>query len=146
VRCSPDHLWRGYTDPVLLMRWFCPLPWRVVECELEPRPGGAFHTVMQGPAGEREDGSGCFLELVPDRRVVWTNALLPGFRPSPVEPDGPGFGFTAIVEFEPTPAGGSVYRATVLHRTQADRDRHAAMGFEAGWSAALEQLVALAPS
>ncbi len=143
VPCSPAHLWRGYTDPALLMQWFCPRPWRVVECDLELRPGGAFRTVMQGPAGEREEGSGCFLELVPERRVVWTNALRPGFRPSPSDPDGPGFAFTAIVDFEPAP-GGAIYRATVCHRTRADRDSHVAMGFEAGWTAALEQLVALA--
>jgi uncharacterized protein YndB with AHSA1/START domain len=125
------------------MEWFCPRPWRVVACDLDLRPGGVFRTVMQGPAGEREEGSGCLLELVPERRFVWTNALLPGFRPAPVVEDASGFAFTAVVEFEPAP-GGALYRATVSHRTRADRDTHAAMGFEQGWSAALDQLVALA--
>jgi uncharacterized protein YndB with AHSA1/START domain len=142
VACSPDHLWRGYTDPALLMQWFCPRPWRVTSCDLDLRPGGAFRTVMEGPAGEREDNAGCFLELVPGRRVVWTNALEPGFRPAPDTGDGVGFVFTAIVEFEPAPEG-ALYRATVCHRTPADRERHAAMGFTEGWSAALAQLVAL---
>jgi uncharacterized protein YndB with AHSA1/START domain len=124
------------------MAWFCPRPWKVVECDLDLRPGGAFRTVMQGPEGERHDNTGCLLELVPDRRFVWTNALLPGFRPAPVSGDAMGFAFTSVVEFESAP-GGALYRATVSHRTRADRETNAAMGFEQGWSAALEQLVAL---
>jgi uncharacterized protein YndB with AHSA1/START domain len=39
--------------------------------------------------------------------------------------------------------GGTLYRATGRHATQADADQHAAMGFEVGWGLALDQLVAL---
>jgi uncharacterized protein YndB with AHSA1/START domain len=134
------HLWKGWTDPELLKKWFCPLPWRTVECEIELRPGGRFHTVMQGPGGERQDNEGVYLEVVPEKRLVWTNALVRGFRPAP-ESDL-GFLFTAIVEFE---ARGeqTLYRATVLHRRPEDRDMHARAGFEQGWTLALQQLVAL---
>jgi uncharacterized protein YndB with AHSA1/START domain len=98
---------------------------------------------MKGPNGERQDNSGCYLEVVPEKRLVWTNGLLPGFRPAPITDEG--FAFTAIVEWEPT-AEGLLYRAKVLHRTAADRDVHAKMGFEKGWGMALDQLCALPES
>ena len=97
---------------------------------------------MQGPNGERQENTGCYLEVVPERRLVWTGALLPDFRPAPVSEQG--FSFTAVVEFIAQPEGGAIYRATVMHRTSADRDAHANMGFEIGWGLALDQLLALA--
>jgi len=141
VPVPAERLWQGWTDPDLLVRWFTPAPWVTTEAEIDPRPGGAFRTVMRGPGGEEgADGTGCVLEAVPGRRLVWTSALGPGFRPH--EPQTEGFVFTAIIEFEPT-AEGTVYRATVRHATAADAEVHAAMGFEAGWGAALDQLVEL---
>ncbi len=141
VTCTPDHLWKGWTEPETLKKWFCPRPWKVTDAVVDLRPGGRFWTIMQGPQGERHENAGCFLELVPQRRIVWTSALLPGFRPAPVPEEG--FTFTAVVEFEPAP-GGSLYRATVMHRTESDREVHEKMGFEQGWGIALDQLLELA--
>ena len=140
VPVPPAHLWRGWTDADLLVKWFTPAPWVTSEAEIDARPGGIFRTVMEGPDGERNEGTGCVLEAVPDRRFAWTGALAPGFRPQPA-PEG-GFLFTAVVEFEPQ-GTGSRYRARVLHVGEADARQHATMGFEAGWGAALDQLVAL---
>ena len=138
VPVPPERIYACWTDADLLMPWFCPVPWKVVEAEVDPRPGGIFRTVMQGPEGERMDGgAGCFLELVPDRRIVWTDALGPGFRMR----DG-GF-FTGIVELEPDGSGGTRYRAIARHATAEGAKQHAEMGFHGGWGAALDQLVAL---
>lgn len=63
-----------------------------------------------------------------------------GFIPSP--PANPGFHFTAELIFEPI-NGGTRYTARVIHGNTEDRDQHQAMGFEVGWSAALDQLIAL---
>lgn len=140
VRVSAEHLWRGWTDPSVLVQWFTPAPWRTTEAEVDCRPGGIFRTVMEGPDGERNEGAGCILEAAPGRRLVWTSALLPGYVPAPaVEGD---FVFTAVIEMEPRD-GGARYRATLFHSTPEDARRHSEMGFEAGWSAALDQLVAL---
>ena len=38
------------------------------------RPGGIFRTVMCSPEGDRNEGNGCYLEVVPHRRLVWTAA------------------------------------------------------------------------
>jgi uncharacterized protein YndB with AHSA1/START domain len=129
-------LWRGWTEPALLTRWFTPTPWRTLDAEVDLRPGGIFRTVMQGPDGERHDHIGCWLEVVPHHRLAWTDALLPGFRPAP----NPFV--TATLTLDET-ADGTRYTAWVQHKDSTDRDRHAAMGFETGWAKALDQLVAL---
>jgi uncharacterized protein YndB with AHSA1/START domain len=145
VDLPPEPLWRGWTEPTLLMQWFTPAPWRTVDAELDLRPGGIFRTTMRSPEGESFDNAGCFLEVAPNRKLVWTNALEPGYRPARPSPDATAhdFVFTAIVTLEPE-GQGTRYTATALHRDRAGRDTHAQMGFHEGWGAALDQLVALA--
>ena len=141
VSVDADSLWRGFTEPELLVQWFTPAPWRTIAAEVDLRPGGIFRAVMRGPNGEEGDDSpGCVLDAVPGRRFVWTSALGPGFRPVD-RPEG-GFLMTAIIDLEPV-VGGTRYCATARHATEADARLHAEMGFEAGWGAALDQLVAL---
>lgn len=136
VALPAQALWRGWTEPALLTRWFTPAPWRTLSAEVELRPGGIFRTVMQGPDGATVDHLGCWLAVEPHRRLVWTDALLPGFRPAP----NPFVTATLTLEEK---GADTLYTALVQHKDQADRDRHAAMGFEQGWGAALDQLVAL---
>ena len=140
VALPPAAIWAAWTQPEQLMPWFCPRPWTTVACEIDLRPGGLFRTVMRSPEGQEFPNVGCYLEVVPERRLVWTNALAPGFRPVPASAAEGFFFFTAIVSLAPQGAG-TRYGARVVHATPADRDQHAAMGFEAGWGKALEQLV-----
>ena len=144
VNCPVSHLWSGWTEPELLKKWFCPRPWKVTDCEIDLRPGGRFWNVMQGPHGERQENLGCYLEVLPEKRLIWTGALLPDFRPAPENPHG--FVFTAVVEFESLPQGGALYRATVMHASPEGRETHEKMGFEQGWGMALDQLLELAKS
>lgn len=139
-------VWRAWTEPALLMPWFCPMPWKTIDCEIDLRPGGLFRTTMQSPEGAEFPNAGCYLEVVPQEKLVWTNALLPGYRPSKPAAtcgaDDAEFMFTATIEL--ADAGeGTRYTATVIHADEAGCQKHAAMGFEAGWGAALNQLVAM---
>lgn len=136
VAVPPRLVWRAWTEPDLLMKWFTPAPWRTTACEIDLRPGGKFRTVMEGPNGERNDSTGCFLAVEPERRLVFTDALGPGFRPT-----GGGF-MTASVTIEPM-AGGTLYTAVAFHKDEAAKTQHEEMGFHHGWGAALDQLVAL---
>ena len=71
------------------MPWFCPKPWTTVECEIDLKPGGLFRTVMRTPEGkDMPPGIGCYLEVIENTRLSWTNALLPGFRPAGKIEDG----------------------------------------------------------
>ena len=139
VDVPPALVYRAWTEPEHLKPWFCPKPWQTTDCEIDLRPGGKFRTVMQGPDGERHDNEGCWLEIVPGERIVWTGLMTSGYRPSSIPHEVPVF--TCILTF--TPEGkGTRYRAHVMHRDPSGKAAHEAMGFSAGWSAALDQLVA----
>jgi uncharacterized protein YndB with AHSA1/START domain len=140
VPITPEQCFEGWTVTDRLMPWFCPKPWRVVACEIDPRPGGIFSTTMQSPQGQNlPEGAGCFLDVEPPHRLVWTNLLGPGYIPQAIA--HPGFGFVCELRFDRLDSGGTRYQASVHHVDATGRDAHAAMGFEAGWSAALDQLV-----
>ena len=57
-------VWRAWTEPDLLMRWFCPLPWKTIDCEMDLQPGGMFRTTMQSPEGKNFPNSGCNLQVI----------------------------------------------------------------------------------
>lgn len=145
VDVPPQLVWRAWTEPALVTQWFTPAPWTTVDCEIDLRPGGLFRTVMRSPEGQDHENIGCYLDVVENQRLVWTDVLGPGYRPRTVDPDSPtqcGF-FTAFVLLEPA-GKGTRYVARALHRNVADRQRHEDMGFHQGWGTALDQLVAMA--
>jgi uncharacterized protein YndB with AHSA1/START domain len=139
VDVPPELVWAAWTVPEHVKKWFTPSPWVTTECEIDLRPGGIFRTVMRGPKGEQITNIGCFLEIAPSRRLVWTIALAPGYRPSDPSFDVPAF--TAIISLEPH-GKGTKYSALALHKDGESRDKHERMGFREGWGRALDQLVA----
>lgn len=140
IGISPELVWAAWTKPEHLLEWFVLAPWSMADCDVDLRPGGAFHTVMRSPEGEEFPSAGCYLEIVPNERLVWTSGLVPGFRPLP-RSGGDDLPFTAVIALEPT-SGGTECTATAIHRDEEDRVKHQEMGFHAGWGAALDQLVA----
>lgn len=138
-----ELIWKAWTQPAHLMPWFCPLPWRTIDCEIDLRPGGVFRTTMLSPEGQEFPNQGCYLEVIENEKLVWTNALLPGFRPAPATQGGHGdFAFTATIALS-VHGSGTRYTATVIHADEASCKQHAAMGFREGWGKALDQMVAL---
>jgi uncharacterized protein YndB with AHSA1/START domain len=137
VDVSPRLMWEAWTTPEHLKHWFVPRPWTIAACEVDLRPGGLFSTVMRSPEGQEFPNVGCYLEIVPEHRLVWTDALLAGWRPSP----NPFF--TAILEFMPE-GPGTRYKATAMHRDEDGRKKHEEMGFHHGWGTAVDQLAAYA--
>jgi len=140
VDVSPELIWKAWTTPSLLEKWFCPRPWKTVECEMDLRPGGKFKTVMISPEGERFPNLGCFLEVVENKKLVWTDALLPGFRPAIQPQSGAGLLFSAFIILEKHEKG-TKYMAIAKHKDEADCLKHAEMGFHQGWSIVLDQLI-----
>ena len=134
-----ELVWSAWTVPEQVTKWFTPAPWQTIACEIDLRPGGAFNTTMRSPEGQEFPNTGCYLEIVENEKLVWTNALAPGFRPSnPTFIDLP---FTAIITLEPH-RKGTKYTALAMHMDAEGRAKHAAMGFSDGWGKALDQLVA----
>ena len=136
VDVAPHLVWAAWTTPEHLKKWFAPTPYETVECEIDLRPGGIFRAVMRSPEGEMiDEGAGCVLEVVENRRLVWTAAMGPGFRPVAID-----LPFTAIISMEAA-GSGTRYRAVAVHGSTETRTRHEEMGFHQGWGAALDQLV-----
>lgn len=145
VDVPKELVWKAWTTPEMLKKWFTPAPWTTVDCELDLRSGGAFKTVMRSPEGEEFPHNGCYLEVCENERLVWTNAFEADFRPIVSPEQGTEcteFLFTAMILFE-SHGSGTKYTAIVLHATEEACAKHAAMGFEDGWGKALDQLVEL---
>ncbi|MDX1951883.1 MAG: SRPBCC family protein [Verrucomicrobiota bacterium] len=143
VDVPPALVWAAWTTPEHLMKWFTPKPWDTVECEIDLRPGGKFRTVMRSPEGENFPNIGCYLEIIPEKKLVWTDALLPGYRPAISQEGSCGItAFTGMILLEPE-GKGTKYTAVAIHKSEEERKKHEEMGFHQGWGAALDQLVAL---
>jgi uncharacterized protein YndB with AHSA1/START domain len=131
-----DKIWRCWTEPALLMQWFCPLPWKVTEARMDVRPGGASFMVMEGPEGQRFPNAGQYLEIRKNEKLVFTDAFVGDWEPS----EKPFF--TGIITLTDA-GGGTRYLARALHWSEADCHTHREMGFHEGWGKATDQLEAL---
>lgn len=129
-----DAVWRCWTEPDLLKQWFCPQPWSVPHAEFDLRPGGRMTTVMQGPTGERMENQGVWLEIVPQRRLTFTDAYSEGFVPT-ASPFMTGF-----VELSDAGDGATRMVWGARHASEEDTQKHLDMGFEQGWPIVADQL------
>jgi uncharacterized protein YndB with AHSA1/START domain len=134
-------VWKAWTEPEHLMKWFCPKPWQVTECQIDLRPGGKFRTVMQGPDGVPLNNEGCYLEVFENERLTWTSALLENYRPSTSTGDCVDFGFTAFITLEDAAGDGTKYTVQAIHPHEEARNQHNDRGFDQGWGTALMQMV-----
>ncbi|MBK7665748.1 MAG: SRPBCC family protein [Sterolibacteriaceae bacterium] len=136
IDAPPGKLFRAWTEPALLEQWFTPRPWTVARAETDVRPGGASLIVMRSPEGQEFPNRGVYLEVVRNRRLVFTDAYVCAWEPS----EKPFV--TVILTFEN--AGDKTrYTALVRHWTVADRQTHETMGFHDGWGRATDQLAEL---
>jgi uncharacterized protein YndB with AHSA1/START domain len=134
---TAEKLYKGWTTASLYPQWFCPKPWTVAEVELDVRAGGFSRMTMCGPDGERVPNQGVYLEVVPNKKIVFTDAYTADWEPNP------NLFFTGIVTFDALPDGKTRYTARAVHWTREKCEQHAAMGFHEGWGKAFDQLVEL---
>ena len=137
IAAPREKLFRAWTEPELLKQWFAPLPFTTPVAELDVRPGGSSLVVMRGPDGTDMPNRGVYLDVVPNERIVFTNAYTSAWEPS----EKPFM--TGILTFEDL-GGKTRYTALVRHWTVADREAHENMGFRQGWEICTDQLAALA--
>lgn len=137
ISASPDKLFQAWTQPELLKQWFAPLPFTTTTAELDVRPGGASLIVMRGPEGQEFPNRGVYLDVVENRKIVFTDAFTSAWVPS----EKPFM--TGIVTFEDIGGGQTRYTARALHWSAEDRDMHEKIGFHEGWGKCTDQLAAL---
>ena len=134
---SREALYRCWTDPELLKQWFAPAPWTTPVAELDVRVGGGNRIVMRSPDGKDFPNFGSYLEVLPDAKLVFTDAYTGDWQPS-AKPF-----MTVLLTFEQE-GDKTRYTARVRHWSKEDRDTHDKMGFHEGWGLCADQLERLA--
>ncbi len=137
IKAPRTTVWNAWANREIFARWWVPAPAKCKVVAMDLHPGGAFETEISeegGPFGPHIQG--CFLDIVAGQRIVFTNALVGGWRPArhPF--------ITAIITLADAPAG-TQYSALVRHKDEADKKRHAELGFLDGWGTVIDQLAAL---
>lgn len=132
-----EKVCRCWTEPALLKQWFAPKPYETPVVEVDVRPGGSSLFVMRGPDGQDMPNRGVYLDVVPNQRLVATDAFTEAWQPSEK-----AF-MTLILTFEKQ-GDKTRYTARFRHWTTEDREAHEKMGFHVGWGICTDQLAALA--
>jgi uncharacterized protein YndB with AHSA1/START domain len=127
-----ELVFRVWTEPVHLVRWWAPQGFTNPICEVDLRAGGAYRIVMRAPDGHEYPCQGVYREIVRPERIVFTNNAI-GEDGSPVLE-----GLTTVHFAE---EGG---KTTLTMRTRAkavvDFARAYLSGMEIGWSQSLDKL------
>jgi len=129
-----DVVYRAYTEH--MTEWFAPRPWTTPSAELDLRPGGFNRITMRSPEGQDMPNEGVFLEVVPNEKLVFTDAFKPGWVPA-----GP---FMVVVVTFTEEGSQTRYTARARHWTEEACKQHEAMGFVQGWSICADQLAEVA--
>ena len=132
-----EAVYKAWTTPELLMQWFAPKPYTTPSAQMDVRPGGANVITMRSPEGVDMPNRGVYLEVVPNEKLVFTDAYTKAWEPSQ-KPF-----MTVTLTFEDAGVGKTNYTARVLHWTVEDKQMHEKMGFHQGWGICADQLAAL---
>ncbi|MGB6176387.1 MAG: SRPBCC domain-containing protein [Methylocella sp.] len=125
-------VFKAWTDPQHLARWWGPKGFANPICELDARAGGAWRIVMRSPAGIEYPCGGVYREIVEPERLVFTNIAMDN-EGNPVLD-----GLTTVIFAE----HGGKTKLTLQTRAVAVAAHAAAYlaGMEAGWTQSLERL------
>jgi len=93
---------------------------------------------MRDAEGNAYPTAGVYLEVVPNRKLSFTDAFTAGWKPS----EKPFM--AAEITFEDLGNGETLYVARARHWSVEDTQAHIQMGFHEGWSLCAAQLEALA--
>lgn len=132
-----EKLYRGWTEPELMKQWFAPKPWTTPKVDNDQRVGGRANVTMANPEGQEFPNNGVYLELIPNQKIVFTDAFTEGWKPA-----GRPF-FVGELTFTDLGNGKTKYRAVARHWTEEAKNEHEKMGFHGGWEMCARQLEAL---
>ena len=124
---APEKVWRAWTDPEALKRWWGPAADEPVSlAELDVRAGGRFRIVFGGKDGKANECAGTYQEVTPPRRLSFTWHW-PNSTPERIS--------VVTITFEASEGGTQLrFRHEQLFDETA-RDNH-----KRGWTAALGKL------
>ncbi|MBU2987023.1 SRPBCC domain-containing protein [Saccharophagus degradans] len=134
IHAPPERVWSVFKDQ--LSEWWQPKPLRTVVHSIEWRTGGIFDTTIYGPNGESRVRRGLFLEVAPQRRIVFTDAIFADKSPSLPYTLG-------VIRFAADSVGTRYRLAAQFWCTPCSRQRSNTKLTDA-WRLAAKQLAALA--
>jgi uncharacterized protein YndB with AHSA1/START domain/DNA-binding transcriptional ArsR family regulator len=142
-----ELVFKAWTDPKLMARWWGPHHFTNPVCELDARPGCAWRIVMRGPDGADHPAQGLYREVAAPQRLVWTidHSQLSDQWHDLVNPTRdkskgkPAYEVISTVTFDERDG-----KTTLTIRNQfespAIRDAFLKIGMTDGWSQSLERL------
>lgn len=131
---APRHLvYRAYTTPELVRRWWCGQRGEVTVCEIELRVGGDWRYVLRAYGGFDVGFHGVFGELVPNERIVSTE-VFEGM------PDAESLTTATFAETN----GRTTLSILVQHTKPEHRDAQLESGMEGGLNEAFDLLQQIA--
>jgi uncharacterized protein YndB with AHSA1/START domain len=71
-----ELIWKMFSDPFHLVRWWGPKGFTNPVCELDFRVDGRWYHVMRGPDGRDFPADSTFIEIVPPERIVYRNRVV----------------------------------------------------------------------
>jgi len=130
-----DLVYRAFTEPELVARWWASDHGQVTSIEADLREGGAWRYVMTANAGFEVAFHGEYREIIPDERIVRTEIFEP-------VPDAVAVSTTTFTEKD----GRTIVELLVEHSSRENRDGHLQAGMEDGMQKAFDYLEQVARS
>lgn len=150
VRCfqAPRAMvFRAWTDPVCLAKWWGPNGYTCPSCESNAVPGGRYRIVMRSPDGEEYPVVGYYLEVEEPSRLVMTNSAeeMPQHWKDLVDAsrqageNEPPLKMVMTIHFDNLDGGTSLTMTTTFESNE-DRDGVLAVGAEKSWAETFDRL------
>jgi uncharacterized protein YndB with AHSA1/START domain len=140
IKAPRSAVWNAWAEPKNFEQWWVPEPAICRVRTMDLRAGGSFRTeISQDGIEFSAQITGCFLAIKELEHIIFTDALVAGWRPADT-----AF-VTAVITMTDHP-DGTEYTATAMHRNSADRDQHEKLGFHDGWGTVTRQLAELVES
>src|SRR3990170_1407524 len=70
-----ELVWRAWTDPRIVKRWWGPKGFTTPVCEIDLQIGGRYLYCIRSPEGKDYWGTGVYREIVPLDRVISTDSF-----------------------------------------------------------------------
>jgi len=128
-----ERVFKAWTEPEILMHWFCCKDFKVLLAEVDLQVGGAWRSSMQSPEGNVYTEVGVFREILEPERLVttWAWEAIGGEEDHQI-----GYETLVTVNFEPYEGNKTkmFFRQEVFESVES-RDSH-----NQGWSEAFDNL------
>jgi uncharacterized protein YndB with AHSA1/START domain len=132
-----ELLYRAWTTPELLKRWlYGPDDWRLTDCEIDLKVGGAIRWVWRHHDGGSMGLRGVYREIAPPDRLVFTELFDNDWTQ----------GETLVTMTFVEHAGKTTVTQSIFYSSKAARDGALKSGMEGGMSVGYDRLEALLPS